>query len=69
MMLALFSKKQKKTRESIEISDDAANKNTAQTIIEPVQDEDAMKKTIADKLRKYRPVERDANFTGPKYYR
>ncbi len=69
MMLALFSKKQKKIRESTEISDDAANAITIQTILEPVQDEDSMKKTIADKLRKYRPIERDANFTGPKYYR
>ncbi len=69
MMLALFSKKQKKIRESIELKDSGVNANTTQTVLEPVQDEDAMKKAIADKLRKYRPVERDANFTGPKYYR
>lgn len=32
-------------------------------------DEEILRQRIANKLQKYRPEERDANFTGIKYYR
>lgn len=72
MMLALFNKKQKKViegikaEEPIELNSDIVSDRP---VAGPTQDEDSMKKSIADKLRKYRPVEREANFTGPKFYR
>ncbi len=71
MMLALFTKKQK-ALEGEHIKDE----NLAEPVEaevhpfrEAAQDEAALRKNIANKLRKYRPVEREANFTGPKYYK
>ncbi|WP_086932334.1 hypothetical protein [Agarilytica rhodophyticola] len=32
-------------------------------------DEEVLKQRIANKLQNYRPEERDANFTGIKYYK
>ncbi len=69
-MLTLFNKIQRRgektqgkshkiTREpEPEIQDDT----------QPRADEASLKKSIATKLQQYRPVEREANFTGPKYY-
>ncbi len=71
MMLTLFSKKQKAVEGEQGKKEDLAESVAAEVhpIRDAAQNEAALRKNIADKLRKYRPVERDANFTGPKYYK
>lgn len=84
-MLALFKKQKveekdqfqgMKTRERklrqaevLEASEETPIVQELQRVREGIVDEDALKKSIESKLKKYRPVEREANFTGPKYYR
>ncbi len=70
-MLALFTKKQK-ALEGERIKEEKLidpMEAEVRPFREAAQDEAALKKNIANKLRKYRPVEREANFTGPKYYK
>ncbi len=70
-MLTLFTKKQKAV-EGEHIKEENLTEPVAaevRPIRQAVQDEAALRENIANKLRKYRPVEREANFTGPKYYK
>lgn len=65
-MLTLFNKFSKKD-ERIQVEDDSINPEV-QIKVEPALDEASLKKSIAAKLQGYRPIEREANFTGPKYF-
>lgn len=38
------------------------------TLPPPQMTEADLKKSIAAKLQKYKPVDKDANFTGPRYF-
>ncbi|MFL0809182.1 MAG: hypothetical protein K6L76_02090 [Agarilytica sp.] len=72
-MLTLF-KKNKYPEESdcptVELAENSEEMNAAaKRFIEQVADEATMKKNIAEKLRKYRPVEREADFSNNKLYR
>ncbi len=70
-MLTRFTKKQKAEESKQFKEKELAEPVTAEVhpIRDSAQDEAALKKNIADKLRNYRPVEREANFTGPKYFK
>ncbi len=62
-------KLREETHEEAQIDEPAPIVQELQRVRESVVDEDSLKKSIADKLKNYQPVEREANYTGPKYYR
>tara|TARA_R110000868_G_scaffold90772_1_gene251548 strand:- start:186 stop:392 length:207 start_codon:yes stop_codon:yes gene_type:complete len=66
-MLTLFSKRHK-GGESNPVSDEEIVLAERKIEASRALDDDTLKKNIADKLRNYRPIEREANFTGPKFY-
>ncbi len=43
------------------------NVETTVTPVAPALSEDDLRKSIASKLQGYRPLDKEANFTGPKY--
>lgn len=57
-------KKKLKIGEKKHIDEDQPNTEEAQ-IAEPPAEEETIKKNIESKLRRYRPLHRDSNFTGP----
>jgi len=63
-MLTLFNKLHKKGGKDLV---ESGNIIEIGENIKPKADEATLKKSIASKLESYRPVEREANFTGPKY--
>ncbi len=66
-MLTLFTRRQKSGNDApLDDSEVAVAEHANDT--SPSLDEDTLKKNIAAKLRNYRPIEREANFTGPKFY-
>lgn len=66
-MLTLFARRQKGGDNHLVEDEDTAVAEMP-TAPSPVLDDDTLKKNIANKLRSYRPIEREANFTGPKFY-
>ena len=66
-MLTLLNKLQNKDKEH-PVGSDYRTEPKPEEHVERQPDEATLKKNIAAKLKNYQPLEREANFTGPKYY-
>jgi len=69
-MLDLFKLNFKNKRDKNMAFEDDTSAELEDSLAAPAAayDEEALKKSIATKLEAYRPIEREANFKGPKYY-
>lgn len=71
-MLPLLQKLKKSNKQASEnLRETLTQEQPLQPIMPqvPEQSEDELKKSIAMKLQKYKPVDKEANFTGPRYFK